>query len=96
MTTSTHTILCGACKRPAETVPNPKPNDEVACPRCHRRDRYDHVMRSVKDYIEHSLAQGIHDSFAKGLRGSKFIKLTSQRPSQRSFRWIAGNLNLGV
>jgi DNA-directed RNA polymerase subunit RPC12/RpoP len=94
MSHTTHTILCGSCKSPAEAVPDPKADDYVTCSRCGRKDRFDHVMRSVKDYVQHRMAQGIHDSLAKGLGSSNFIKLTSQRPSNRSFRWITTDLGI--
>jgi len=91
MSRTEHTILCGTCKCPAESVPNPKPHDKVTCPRCHRSDRFDHVMRTVAKHVEHRTAQMMHDSLARATRDSKVLKLTSQRPGYQSFRWIAGN-----
>ena len=94
MSHSSHTILCGSCKRPAESVPNPKPNDNVTCPRCHRSDSFKNVMASIQEHVAHETAKALSASFAKAARGSKFIKVSSQPPRQRTFRWVAGNFHL--
>lgn len=91
---SQHTILCGSCKSPAKSIPEPKPDDKVSCPRCGREDRFDSVMRSVKDYVTDSAAESLSASLANAVRGSKFIKVTSQPRPQRSFRWITTDLGL--
>lgn len=88
---SSHTILCGSCQCAAKTVENPQPHDQVVCPRCGRSDRLDNVLRIVKEHVSHSTAEMLHNTLAEAMRGSKFIKLTSQRPSKRAFRWVAGN-----
>jgi hypothetical protein len=89
MTTTSHTILCGSCKCAVQSVPNPKAHDKVTCPRCNRSDRFDAVMRVVKEHVTHSTARALHEGMAKAVRGSKFLKLTSNGPGYRSFRWIA-------
>lgn len=94
MSLSSHTILCGSCKREAKSVPNPKPHDKVTCSGCGREDSFENVMRSVKDYITHSAAQYLSKGIADAVRGSKFIKVTSQAPQHRSFRWITTELGL--
>lgn len=88
---NSHTILCGACKCAAKTVPDPKSHDQVTCPRCGRSDRFDNVMRTVNEHIAHGASKMLHDGLTKAVRGSKFIKVTGQRPGYRSFRWVAGN-----
>jgi hypothetical protein len=91
---SQHEILCGACKRPAKGVPNPEPHDKVVCSGCGREDRFDNVMRSVKEYVADSAAKHLSASLAQAVRGSKFIKLSHKRGPQRSFRWITTDLGL--
>ena len=86
---SNHAILCGTCKCPAETVPNPEPHDKVTCPRCHRSDRFDHVMRVFSEYVAHAASESLHHGLAKAVRGSKFVKVSGKGPRKRSFRWIA-------
>ncbi|MGF7171525.1 hypothetical protein FHS91_003225 [Sphingobium xanthum] len=46
-------------------------------------------MRVVKEHVTHSTARALHEGMAKAVRGSKFLKLTSNGPGYRSFRWIA-------
>lgn len=91
---SNHNILCGSCKSPAKAVPDPKPHDKVTCSGCGREDRFDNVMRSVKDYVTHCMAQSINSSLRKAVRGSKFIKMTSKTPSHRTFRWVTTDLGI--
>lgn len=91
---SQHEILCGACKRPAKSVPNPEPHDQVVCTGCGREDRFDNVMGSVKQYVTDSAAKHLSDSLANAVRNSKFIKAKSQPRQQRSFRWITTDLGL--
>lgn len=87
--TSTHTVVCGSCKVAAQTVPNPKPNDEVTCPRCHRRDRYNNVMRTVQEHVAYEMQKQLSDSLARATRGNGFVQFKAQRPGYRSFRWMA-------
>lgn len=91
---SQHQILCGSCKGNAESVPNPKPNDEVTCSRCGRKDRFDHVMRSVEEYVADCAAKSLSDSLRNSMRGNKFVKVTTQSRPQRSYRWISTDLGL--
>lgn len=83
------TIFCGACKGPAKSVSNPKPDDTVSCSRCGREDRFDNVMRSVQDYVTDSLAKSLNASMAKAVRNSKFVKVTTKSVPQRSYRWVS-------
>lgn len=91
---STHSILCGSCKSPAETVANPKSHDKVTCSRCGREDRFDNVMRAVSNYVADSAAKRLSSSLAKIASRSKVFKVTKQHRPQRSHRWIAANLGL--
>lgn len=91
---SKHSILCGSCKSQAKCVANPGPGDKVTCSGCGREDRFDDVMKSVKDYVIHSMAQSFDRSFQRIARGSKFLKVTSKSPSHRSFRWTTSNLGI--
>lgn len=88
MSTTTQAILCGSCKSPAKTVANPKPHDEVKCPRCGRSDRFDNVMRSVKDHVAYLTQKYISERLSKSTSGNRFIKFEVKKPSNRSFRWI--------
>lgn len=94
MSATNQTILCGSCKGPAKSVPNPEPHDKVSCERCGREDSFDNVMGSVKDYIGHSAAQAMSSHLRQSLRSSKFIKVTSKPVGHRSFRWITTDLGL--
>ena len=86
---NTNAIACGMCKVAAQTVANPKPNDEVVCPRCKRRDRFDRVMRTVQEHVAYELQKQLGDSLARATRGNKFVKFEAKRPSYRTFRWMA-------
>lgn len=86
---NTHTIACGSCKVPAQTVANPKPNDEVTCPRCNRRDRFDNVMASVQKHVVHATQKSLNDSLRRATSGSRFIKFTAKPVGNPSLRWIA-------
>ncbi len=94
MSKSETTVLCGSCKCAVETVPNPKSNDKVTCPRCGRYDRFDKVMDSVREYAVHLM----HKSLAKGLseatRGNRFIQFKPQQAPNRSFRWVCTDLGI--
>ncbi len=91
---TTTTILCGACKSPAESISNPQPKDKVTCSRCGAEDSFDNVMRSVKDYIGDRASKRLSDSLRKAVRGSKHVKFESKRTPQRSFRWVTTDLGL--
>ena len=86
---NTHTIACGSCKIAAQSVENPKPDDEVTCPQCSRRDRFDDVIRTVKEHVAYVVQKRLDDTLRGATRGSKFLKVTSKRPGNRSFSWIA-------
>lgn len=88
------TILCGACKCAVQTVTNPKANDQVACPRCNRSDRFDKVMATVKEYVVHCTQRALHESMAKATHGSRVFKVTSQKPANRSFRWVTSDMGI--
>lgn len=88
MSSDTQAILCGACKCQAKTVANPKPHDQVKCPRCGRSDRFDHVIESIKAHVAHLTQKHLSERLAKSTRGNSFIKLTVNKPANRSFRWI--------
>lgn len=77
------------CKVAAQTVADPKPHDEVVCPRCKRRDRFDSVMRSVEEHVAHEMQKQLGDSLARATRGNKFVKFDKQSLGHRSFRWMA-------
>lgn len=87
-------ILCGACKCAVQTVSNPKANDQVTCPRCNRSDRFDKVMAAVREYVGHCAQTAMHESLTRAARGSRFIKLTSKKPSNRSFRWVTSDMGI--
>ena len=91
---SQHEILCGACKSPAQSVPNPEPHDKVVCSGCGREDRFDDVMRSVRQYVTDSVAQSLNASLADVARRSKFIKVTKQHRPQSSYRWLSTDLGM--
>ena len=91
---SEHQILCGSCKGPAESVANPKADDKVTCPRCGREDRFDDVMRSVKQYVTDSAAKHLNSALADAVRGSNFIKVTKQYRPQSSHRWVTTDLGV--
>jgi phage FluMu protein Com len=86
---NTHTIACGSCKVAAQTVANPKSNDEVTCPRCKRRDRFENVMRSVQEHVAYIKKKRLGDSLSRSTRGNRFVKFTAKPVGHRSFRWIA-------
>ena len=86
---NTKTVACGACKVAAQTVANPKPNDEVICPRCKRRDRYANVMRAVQEHVAHEMQKQLSEGMARATRGNQFVKFEAKRPNHRSFRWMA-------
>lgn len=91
---SDHQILCGSCKSPAETVPNPKADAQVVCTGCGREDRFDDVMRSVSDYVADSAAKSLNATLAEIARRSKFIKVTKQFSRKSDFRWISTDLGI--
>ncbi len=92
MSSTNQTVLCGGCKSAVETVPDPKPNDQVSCPRCGRTDRFDKVMESVGRYAAQLAAKHLAEGFAKSTRGNSFIKLTVKHQPDRSFRWICSEI----
>lgn len=85
----THTIACGSCKVAAQTVANPKADDEVTCPRCNRRDRFDHVMATVKKHVVHVTQKQLQEGMRRAVSGSRFIKVTTKPLGNPSFRWVA-------
>lgn len=94
MSTTNATILCGACKSPAEAVPNPEPHDKVVCTGCGREDRFDDVMRSVRDYVTDCAAKSLNATLAEVAGRSKFIKVDKQFNRQSSFRWVSTDLGI--
>lgn len=86
---NTHTIACGTCKVAAQTVANPKSNDEVTCPRCNRRDRFENVMRAVQEHVAYVMQKQLNDSLSRSTRGNSFVKFTAKPIGHRSFRWVA-------
>jgi len=86
---NTHTIACGSCKIPAQCVANPKANDEVTCPRCNRRDRFDNVMASVKKHVVHITQKKLNESMRRAASGSRIIQFKAQPLGNPSFRWVA-------
>ena len=88
MSSTTQAILCGTCKCQAKTVADPQSYDQVKCPRCGRSDRFDHVMKSIKAHVEHLAQKHLSERLAKSTGGNSFIKLTVNKPANRSFRWI--------
>ena len=87
-------VLCGSCTCVAETVANPKANDDVTCPRCNRRDRFDKVMKVVGEHVAYQASILISDSLAKSNRGNPFVKLSVKKPPNRTFRWIASEIRI--
>lgn len=83
-------ILCGSCNCPAQTVPDPKPQDKVTCPRCDRSDTLQNVQRIVGEHVAYEASRSLNESLARAVRGSRFLKFTPNRLPQRSFRWITG------
>lgn len=83
------TVLCGSCKCAVKTVPDPKANDKVACPRCNRTDRFDKVMDSVREHIVYLTQQSMAKRLAASTRGNRFVKFKADQPRHRSFRWIS-------
>lgn len=94
MSSSTHAILCGNCECAVKTVTNPQPHDEVACPRCGRKDRYDKVVKTAGEYIAHLTHKALAERMAKATRSNSFIKFEVKKPGNRSFRWIAENVGV--
>lgn len=88
MSSKTQAILCGTCKCQAKTVSNPKSDDQVKCPRCGRSDRFDYVVKTLQAHVAHLAQKHLSERLAKSARGNSFIKLTVNKPANRSFRWI--------
>lgn len=84
-------ILCGSCKCAVQTVANPKANDQVSCPRCNRSDRFDKVMNTAKEHLLHHMQRSLHARSTKAANASKFVKITFQKPVNRSFRWVTSD-----
>jgi outer membrane murein-binding lipoprotein Lpp len=57
MSSSTHQILCGACRRPVKTIANAKPNHEVTCTGCGRKDRLDKVVATAIPTLRARIAE---------------------------------------
>jgi hypothetical protein len=89
MSSQNLTVLCGGCKCAVETVANPQAHDKVTCPRCHRSDRFDKVMDSVKEHVLHLTTKAMSESLARSTRGNRYVKFETKQPSHRSFRWIS-------
>lgn len=94
MSTSEHAILCGSCKCAVKTVANPKPNDKVSCPSCGRSDRFDKVMKTAGEYVQHLAHKAIAERIAKSTSSNSFIKFEMKKPHNRSFRWIAQDVRI--
>ena len=87
-------VLCGSCKCVAETVANPKANDDVTCPRCNRRDRFDKVMKVVGEHVAYQASKAVADSLAKSNRGNGFLKFSVNKLPNRTFCWIASEIRI--
>lgn len=81
--------LCGSCKCNVVSPPNPKPDDQVACPSCGRTDRFDKVVETVGEHITYLTTQAMAKDFAKSTRRDSFIQFSIEKPQNRSFRWIS-------
>lgn len=88
MSYSENKVLCGACKCAVKTVTNPKPHDQVVCPRCGRSDRFDKVMATIGEQYQHVLHQKLAKSLAASTRGNSMIKFKPQNVPSRQFRWM--------
>ena len=89
MSSTKGNILCGSCKCAVKAVPNPKPHDQVTCPRCNRSDRFDKVMNSVGDHVAYLTHKSMAESLSRSTRSNSFIKFSANKPANRSFRWIS-------
>lgn len=89
-----HEILCGSCQSPAKAVADPKPDDKIVCSGCGREDRFDDVMRSVKEYVTDCMAKSLNAKLGEIARRNKFIKVEKQFNRQTSFRWITTELGV--
>lgn len=88
MSSSTHQILCGACRRPVKTIANAKPNHEVTCTGCGRKDRLDKVVATAKEHAVYLAQKALAEHLTKSTRNNSFIKLTAKQVPYRSFRWM--------
>ena len=88
MSSKENKVLCGNCKCAVKTVTDPKPHDQVVCPRCGRSDRFDKVMATIGEHFQHVLHQKLTKSLAATARGSRIIQFKPQHIPQRSFRWM--------
>lgn len=85
---SQHKILCGSCRCPVEAAANPKPHDNVTCPRCGRKDRFDKVLAVAKEHAVYLAHKGLAEHLTKSTRSNSFIQFKPQHIPHRSFRWM--------
>jgi hypothetical protein len=69
--------MCARCKCALELIPDAQPEPRAACPQCGEGDTVENIQREVGEYVKEQTAQAMIKDIANGVRGSKYLKFTS-------------------
>ena len=81
-------IKCGRCKAKVEFFTDDQGQDRGKCSICENGDTVDNIRRIVMEFVKERSAHQLHDGLRSATKGSKFIKLTSNRPPKRNHRFV--------
>lgn len=89
MTTTTHQAKCARCNVPLESsVPDPQPDDHVACPICGEGDTLENVGREISEYLASKASDEIGSMLENAFRGSEAFTVEKKPGPQKRYRFI--------
>lgn len=91
---SAHEILCGNCGSPVDGPEDPKPHDEIRCPKCGQSDPYSAVLESAQKFVTDEVARTFNKTMADAVRGSKVAKFKPDHIPNRRYRWTVADFDL--
>lgn len=82
-------IICGSCKVPIISPVDPEPDDQIVCPRCGVRDRYEDAMKIAFDEVTDRLKRARLEGIAKvrGQLGGSALDAANGDPKKPFFKW---------
>lgn len=81
--------ICGAGEREPDVFLNDEGAQQVVCHGCGQTDTLEDAKRIAGEHLTQELMPGLQDIIGGAVKGSKVMKFTPKRQSQRTYRWHA-------